>query len=223
MHITSFTVLNKKFDNHPVNNKSVLNLSYEDRMFSFEFVALDFTNPKRNKYAYKLEGFNNDWIPTDWSRRIATFTNITPGRYTFRAKGSNNHGLWNEQGISVIVVITPPFWQTWWFRILVIFIFSLSILAMHKKRMQNMRMRLRTENEINQIYVNCKMTSREIEIINLLKKSQSYKEIEDELFISYHTVKNHIHNIFKKLKVTNRAELIYYFRSIEDDIKRERK
>jgi len=223
IQITSFTVLNKKFEHTLPENNSEVSLSYKDYMFTFEFVALDFTNPLRNKYAYKLEGFDENWIESDWSRRIATFTNIPPGRYVFRVKGSNNHGIWNEEGIAVHIVIKPPFWQTWWFRILVILLIAFAILAVHKKRMQNLNIRLKTENEINRIYAKCGMTSREIEVVNLLKKRKSYKEIEDELFISYHTVKNHIHNIFKKLGVTTRAELLYYFKSVEDEIRRDRK
>ena len=221
IQITSFTVLNKKFGNTLPENDSEMVLSYRDYMFSFEFVALDFTNPLRNLYAYKLEGFNDAWFQTDWSRRIATFTNIPPGTYVFRVKGSNNHGVWNEEGIAVHIVITPPFWQTWWFRILIIFMLAFFILALHRRRMRNLRIRLKTENEINRIYTKSGMTTREMEIIDLLKKKKSYKDIEDELFISYHTVKNHIHNIFKKLGVTNRAELIYYLKSIEDDVKKE--
>ncbi|MCK4944077.1 MAG: hypothetical protein KAS65_10890, partial [Candidatus Aminicenantes bacterium] len=219
--IISFDVLNKEFGRIPVEDNSEFKLSYRDYMFSFEFVALDFTDPRKNMYAYRLEEFDRDWIYTDWSNRRATFTNIPPGRYTFRVRGSNNHGVWNDQGIAVHIFIEPPFWQTWWFRIAVILIFSFFILALHKKRMQNLRIRLKTENEISRIYAKSKITSREIEIIALLQKRKNYRQIEDELFISYHTVKNHIHNIFKKLGVNNRAELIYYLKSIEDEVKKE--
>jgi DNA-binding CsgD family transcriptional regulator len=100
---------------------------------------------------------------------------------------------------------------------------ALSILTLHKRRMQNLRIRLKTENEIDRIYTKSGMTSREIEIIGLLKRKKSYRDIEEELFISYHTVKNHIYNIFKKLGVSNRAELIYYFKSVEDEIRKEKK
>jgi DNA-binding CsgD family transcriptional regulator len=220
VQITSFRVLNREKSRGLVENGSEIILSHRENMFSFEYVVLDFNDPRKNQSAYMLEGFHDQWIHTDWTNRVATFTNIPPGQYKFRVKGSNNHGVWNEEAISVSLVITPPFWQTWWFRALAVLLLSLFILLLHARRMRNLKARLKTEYEITRIYSKCGMTPREIEIIDLLKRKKSYKEIEDELFISYHTVKNHIYNIFKKLGVDNRAELIYYFKSIEDEMKR---
>ncbi|HEY9725779.1 MAG TPA: histidine kinase dimerization/phosphoacceptor domain -containing protein, partial [Chroococcales cyanobacterium] len=88
-------------------------LSYKDNFFGFEFAALDYTNPQKNQYAYKLEGFDKDWIYSG-SRRYATYTNLDGGTYTFRVKGSNNDGVWNEEGTSLKIIITPPLWKTWW-------------------------------------------------------------------------------------------------------------
>ena len=87
-------------------------LSYRENVFSLEFAALDYRNPLMNQYAYMLEGFDRDWIITDASNRRATYTNVEPGEYTFRAKGSNNDGLWNEEGVSLVIIITPPWWKT---------------------------------------------------------------------------------------------------------------
>jgi signal transduction histidine kinase len=84
-------------------------------VFSFEFAALNYTSSDKNQYAYKLEGFDNDWIYCG-TRRYATYTNLDGGEYIFRVKGSNNDGVWNETGTSIAVIITPPFWVTWWFR-----------------------------------------------------------------------------------------------------------
>jgi len=95
-----------------------ISLSYKDNFFSFEFAALDYADPVKNQYAYILEGFDRDWVYCG-SRRYAAYTNVPPGTYTFRVKGSNNDGIWNEEGLAVRIVITPPFWATWWFRGLV--------------------------------------------------------------------------------------------------------
>ena len=92
-----------------------ISLSYKDNFFSFEFVALDYTNPQKNQYAYKLEDFDEDWICSG-TRRYASYTNLYPGEYIFKVKGSNNDGVWNEEGASVKIIITPPYWQTLWFR-----------------------------------------------------------------------------------------------------------
>jgi signal transduction histidine kinase/ligand-binding sensor domain-containing protein/DNA-binding response OmpR family regulator len=90
-----------------------IRLSYQDNMLSFDFAALDFTAPLKNQYAYRLEGLDQDWIRAG-TQHSATYTNLAPGSYVFRVKGSNNDGRWNEEGAQVRVVITPPFWQTWW-------------------------------------------------------------------------------------------------------------
>ncbi len=118
--LTGFSKLNEEIDfGQPIHEIDTIELSYEDDVFSFEFAALDYNNPDKNQYAYKLEGFDDDWIPAG-SRTFATYTNIDPGRYTFRVKGTNNAGVWNEEGAFINIVITPPFWETWWFRTIVI-------------------------------------------------------------------------------------------------------
>jgi signal transduction histidine kinase/ligand-binding sensor domain-containing protein/DNA-binding response OmpR family regulator len=89
-----------------------INLKYNQNDLSFEFAALDYTISLRNLYAYRLEGFQNEWVETDASNRIATYTNLDPGTYIFRVKGSNNDGVWNEEGASLTVIIHKPWWGT---------------------------------------------------------------------------------------------------------------
>ncbi len=95
-------------------------------MFSFEFAALNYAASAQNQYAYKMEGFDQDWNRVG-HRRLATYTNLNPGTYTFRVKAANNDGVWNEQGAAIKVTITPPFWQSWWFKILGLVVFMLII------------------------------------------------------------------------------------------------
>ena len=92
-------------------------LSYQDRVFSFEFAGLNYRAPEQNRYKYKMEGFENDWNEVDITRRFATYTNLDPGDYVFRVIASNNDGVWNEEGASIKITITPPWWETTWFRI----------------------------------------------------------------------------------------------------------
>jgi PAS domain S-box-containing protein len=101
-----------------LQNVDEIHLSSREDFFAFEFAALDFTDPARNQYAYRLEGFDPDWVYCG-TRRYAGYTNLPPGRYVFRVKASNNDGVWNETGVSVRLVIEPAFWQTLWFRLLV--------------------------------------------------------------------------------------------------------
>ncbi len=94
-----------------------IKLSYSQNVFSLEFAALDFTAPNKNQYEYMMEGFDKNWVKSG-NRRFVTYTNLDPGTYTFRVKGSNNDGIWNNKGASLKIIILPPFWRTWWFIII---------------------------------------------------------------------------------------------------------
>ena len=89
-------------------------LDYKQNNFSFEFSALEYANPKRNQYAYRLDGFDSDWQYTDASKRFAYYNNLKSGAYTFNVKTSNSNGIWGEDIKTVKVVILPPPWKTWW-------------------------------------------------------------------------------------------------------------
>lgn len=89
-------------------------LEYWQSMFTFQFVAFNYISPQKNQYAYKLEGFDKQWIYTKADKRYATYTNLSPGNYVFRVRASNNDGVWNEEGTEIEIVILPPLWQTWW-------------------------------------------------------------------------------------------------------------
>ncbi|GGY73553.1 diguanylate cyclase [Pseudoduganella plicata] len=99
-----------------VTSPRALTLAPPAAGFSIEFAALHYTEPGLNRYAYRLEGFDDGWVETDATRRAATYTNLDPGRYVFRVKASNHRGVWNEEPTTLVVTITPPFWETWWFR-----------------------------------------------------------------------------------------------------------
>lgn len=94
-----------------------ITLSYRQNVITFEFAALDFSASSRNQYAYRIMGLNDDWIPSG-TVRSATYTNLPPGDYVFQVKGSNNDGIWNEQGARLAIHIDPPPWLTWWAYIL---------------------------------------------------------------------------------------------------------
>lgn len=109
----------RKFDEpvtfpRPIERIEEIVLSHNENFFSFEFAALDFTDPSKNRYAYMLEGFDQRWVEAG-TRRLARYTNVEPGLYTFRVKGTNSDGIWNSAGASVRITIPPPFWKTIWF------------------------------------------------------------------------------------------------------------
>ncbi|RCR70339.1 hybrid sensor histidine kinase/response regulator [Larkinella punicea] len=98
-----------------IDENTLITLAYWQSMFSVTFAALNYSLPEKNQYAYQLEGFDRGWIYAGHAR-MATYTNLDPGDYVFRVRASNNDGVWNERGTSLRIVITPPYWETWWFR-----------------------------------------------------------------------------------------------------------
>ena len=136
--LTSFRV----FDKPLALEKSIytideIKLSYKQNFFSFEFAALDYTAPEKNRYAYMLDGVDKDWVFTG-SRRYASYTDISPGEYTFHVKGTNNDGVWSVEEATVQIIISPPFWETWWFRILVVLFFAGLLYSFHRYRLNKL-------------------------------------------------------------------------------------
>ena len=119
--LTDFKIFNQSVvpGQHAALSQSMLftdtiTLSHQDTVFSFEFSSLNYLSPHQNRYAYKMDGFDQNWVEVDSNRRFITYTNLAPGHYTFRVKGSNNDDIWNEIGTAVKLTILPPWWQTWW-------------------------------------------------------------------------------------------------------------
>lgn len=115
---------------------------YQDYALSFDFAGLDYTAPQKNRYMYKLEGFDQDWVDIGQARRT-TFTNLPADDYVFRVKASNNDGVWSEQGLAVNIRVTPPPWKTWWAYSL----YSLVILSIIGAYLKAHRAKLREKAE----------------------------------------------------------------------------
>ncbi len=109
--ITQFQLFNKLIAGK--QEAKEIKLDYDQNFFSFEFAALNYTNSQKNQYAYQLTGVDKDWVHSG-TRRLASYTNIGPGEYTFRVKASNNDGIWNENGTFIRIIVNPPWWRTWW-------------------------------------------------------------------------------------------------------------
>ncbi|HEY0956337.1 MAG TPA: two-component regulator propeller domain-containing protein [Roseateles sp.] len=95
-----------------------LTLTAQQRAFSIEFAALDFSAPAQNQYRYRLQGYDDDWIATGAELRVASYANLAPGRYTLQVQGSNRLGDWTNQPLQIEVEVRPAWWQTWWARAL---------------------------------------------------------------------------------------------------------
>jgi signal transduction histidine kinase/ligand-binding sensor domain-containing protein/DNA-binding response OmpR family regulator len=147
--ISDFQVFNKSIrvaDNSFLSKSAFATdkiiLSHTQNVFSFQFAALDYNNPYSISYAYMMEHFDKDWIQSN-SRRFITYTNLNPGTYIFKVKSSNSDGIWSNKISSIVIEITPPWWQTMWAVILYFLIFVFGIWAI--VRFQSNRTRLQHE------------------------------------------------------------------------------
>jgi signal transduction histidine kinase/streptogramin lyase len=140
--LTDFQVFGKRPANlgAPVEALDRIELSHRDSFFTLELAALDFVDPERNRYAYELDGFDPGWVELG-ERHAISYTRVEPGEYTLRVRAANSDGLWNEQGLAIPFVVTPPFWATWWFRTLAILLVAAALVGGHQARLRVERRR----------------------------------------------------------------------------------
>ena len=180
--ITTF----KKF-NHvqpdEIHDGDTIFLSHDDNFVSFGFSALDYTNPQKNRYKYKLENYDKDWINIDGGRHFAEYTKVSPGTYTFRVKGSNNSGIWNNKGITVKVIISPAWYSTLFFRIIVGLLIVMIIWVIIYFRVR----RIRKKNSIER-----KMLQIEKQLFDIQQKALRLQMNPHFIFNSLNSIQSYI-------------------------------
>lgn len=140
--LTDFQLFNKDViiggKNSPLNQDITetreIILSHDQSVFTIEYTALAYTITEKNTYAFMLEGFENKWNYVG-SQRRSTYTNLDPGEYVFKVKAANNDGLWNENATVLRIIIKPPYWQTWWFRLISLSVILGTVFIFVKTRM----------------------------------------------------------------------------------------
>jgi len=200
-----------------IQGSNVLNLSYRQRVFSIAFAALHYADPQRNRFAYQLQGFDKTWVFADSSKRVATYTNLDPGNYVFRVKAANKDGVWNESGATLAITITPPFWKTWWFRVLMTMLFFGSAWLVYRARVRVLtdqkklleeQVRARTSEVVQQK----ELVEQKNELLQTAKEQlQRYLEDRERLFIS---ISHDLRTPITRLKL--RSELLD-----DDDVRNE--
>ncbi|MFZ6028147.1 MAG: two-component regulator propeller domain-containing protein [Chloroflexota bacterium] len=124
----------------PAHTQTEITLRWPHNYFEFEFAALSYADARQNRYAYRLETFDNGWIDSG-KLNYGRYTNLPGGRYTLHIKGSNNDGVWNESGASIQVTVVPAFWQTWWFRGGSLLSIAMGIALVYRLRVRSMKTR----------------------------------------------------------------------------------
>jgi signal transduction histidine kinase/streptogramin lyase len=120
-----------------ITERRTLRLAPRDNFFSIDFAALNYRLPDKNRFAYMMENFDDDWIEAG-TQHQATYTNLDPGRYTFRVRAANNDGVWNPTGASLTVIVDPPWYQTWWFRIMASWVVFGLLFALYRMRVSQL-------------------------------------------------------------------------------------
>jgi len=138
-YIPNIVISSLKVLNNPVKGeRKEIELSHTENFFSFEFASLDYSNPEDCRYAYMLDGFDEEWRSTDAKQRVAMYTNLPSGDYVFRVIGSNSDGIWNYEGAYIKLTVLPPFWKTWWFIMGIIMLFLLGVYFISTLRIRSL-------------------------------------------------------------------------------------
>ena len=189
VYITGFQIFNKEVIpggsagaiQQPISEAKKITLSYNQSVFSFEFAALNFTKPGENEYAYKLVGFDKEWNYAG-NKHTATYTHLDPGSYVFKVKGSNNDGVWNEKAASVNILITPPYWLTWWFRLGILLAITGACIGFYRYRINIIKIQKdRLQKKVNEqtielVHINKEERAARLEAEFARSESEQSKE-----------------------------------------------
>ncbi len=146
VYITDFQIFNKSVDIGDPDSQfpayicatKAIELTWKQSVFSFSFNAINYTYPENNQYAYMMEGFEREWNYTDASRKYVSYTNLDPGTYTFWVKASNNDGKWNEEGVKLLITILPPWWNTKWFKVIMVSVILIILILSYRSRINSL-------------------------------------------------------------------------------------
>lgn len=141
----------------PLHSAKTVRFNHEHAMISFELSALQFYNRNQNRYAWKLEGVDKNWIYGLTDQGMATYTNLDPGRYRLLAKAANPDGIWSEEQALIDVIVLPPFWRTWWWYSGLSLLALLMLIAVYRWRVKSLR--------INQHYLEQEVGARTKEAV----------------------------------------------------------
>jgi signal transduction histidine kinase/ligand-binding sensor domain-containing protein/CheY-like chemotaxis protein len=186
--ITGFEIFNRPVERvrpgllrGPIEHATSLTLQAADSVFSLEFSALHYAAPERNRFAYRLEGFDKEWVTTDATKRFATYTNLDPGQYVFRVRAANKDGVWGDSGAALAITIEPPYWKTWWFRMLLLMLAAAATYGVLRVRVSG----LRRQKELLARQVRAR--TEEIEQQNRLLERQTRELRAQERQVRLHT------------------------------------
>ena len=209
----------------PVALTKEITLKHHQNIISFDFVALNYTHSGKNQYAFMMDGLENDWNYVG-NQQNTTYTNLDPGHYTFRVKASNNDGVWNQEGTALSIIITPPYWQTWWFRTilglsLIGGAFTFYMVRMNAVKAQKAELEKQVKEQTADIRkANEDLVERQEEILMQQEELQAQSEVLQETNANLQQTQEEIAVQRDHLKIVNEQVMssIQYARTIQKAI-----
>jgi len=240
--ITDFLIMNtpvkigEKINDEIVLEKNITEtkeiiISYKTNFVTFNFAALHFAKPEKNTYAYILQGFESNWNYVG-NKHYASYSYLPPGKYIFRVKAANPNGYWNENGASLVLVITPPFYQTFTFRLFMVFVIGFVIYGVYnlkvrgiKRHQKELEQLIQEKTELNEKLMQEIEERKKIEqeLITAKEKAESSEKLKSEFLAQMsheirspvHTILNFAELIKEQLENTNNEIIKESFDSIE--------
>jgi ligand-binding sensor domain-containing protein len=179
---TGLRILNDLVDTD-IENGEIIRLSYTENFFSIEFSGLDYTNPSKNLYRYKLDNYDEGWVFANAGQRRAEYRKVDPGTYHFLVTGSNNDGIWNQDGISLTIIISPPWWRTWIFRLFLVLMLGTLIWSIILLRIKSIKRKHEVER---------KMLTIEKQVFELEQKALRLQMNPHFIFNSLNAIQNFV-------------------------------
>ncbi len=180
-----------------------LTLTHEHQIVSFSFASLSFIAPHKNRYRYKLEGLESKWNHVDSSHRFATYTNLPSREYSFRVQGSNNNGVWSDQEVALSITVLPPWWETAWFRGLVVLTLALLIIGGYRARVYAVELRNRfLEKQVQQRTLELSQRTEELAHAN-----QDLEVAKEKAEVANHAKSEFLANMSHELRTPMNAVL----------------
>lgn len=224
---TKLTVLNnevlpgKKLNHRVILNQGItytksFTLTWKEKIFTLEFAALNYTLPQKCEYQYMLEGFDEDWVSASASRRVASYSNLKPGTYTFKVRASNNDGKWGNNEISLAIRVKPPFWNTLVFKLFLLLMVLAFIFWIYRRRINMHKERFRQQ----QLEQESKIIALEKEKLEAELKKLAFSVINKNKLLIEH--KNKLLNLSNKAKVSVKEGLQKIVDSIDEDLDEEK-
>ncbi|MEO6720715.1 MAG: two-component regulator propeller domain-containing protein [Ferruginibacter sp.] len=178
-----------------INHTTEITLKHNQSVFTFEFTALNYAYPEKCKYAYKMEGFDESWNYIG-SQRTATYTNLDADNYTFRVKASNEDGIWNEDGASIKIHITPPFWLTWWFMVAVALLIAGSIVGFYWIRISSVQKQ--------KVLLEQKVSAQTIQLVQVNEEERKARIEAEQARTESDIARHETHYANEELKIKNK-------------------